>query len=274
MNVERLPPIKHFELLNEDGEILYPGLPYERLVPMWNELCNRSTMQPDDLAAIFAVFLDCNISEILRFRPEQRMHALLRAHGWLPVSILFSSLDHRANSWTPAFPTSKAESHSLTLDMGLMEFNTAGKFVMSATYVIRLYRLDQEITVGEDLTCSDTEHGFCLHLDFSMQSKQKAKKVSGVLLMLGKEDFDHKNVKSRGVAFKIDSDSELGMQARFLASFDWTRHKTDEASPVCEGSVPIARLPNDYISSTRRLTLDMCKHLSNFNLIYDVTDTC
>lgn len=97
-----------------------------RFCRVWNELAERSTTKPEDVAGIMAAMLNLSSGEILAFKdPEDRMKALLKSQSELPRSLLGAAA-MTEKDWIAHFPDSRTANLTMDWSKGTMTVTKDG----------------------------------------------------------------------------------------------------------------------------------------------------
>ncbi|KAI4196610.1 MAG: hypothetical protein LQ350_006433 [Teloschistes chrysophthalmus] len=101
-----MPAVRQTDVIaNQSRDLLSD--PTNSFMKMWNQLCSRSTSKPEDIHGIMANILDFSAEEVLALPLQDRMKAILRAHGSLPASLIYNNgrkLRDPTCRWVPLYP--------------------------------------------------------------------------------------------------------------------------------------------------------------------------
>lgn len=96
-----LPSLRLAKYYSEQGRVMPNASLFSQA---WNSLVNRSTTKFEDLPAILAVMMENSAEEVLGLAKGDRMKALLRGEGHLPLASLYQPNTSTGGQWEPEIP--------------------------------------------------------------------------------------------------------------------------------------------------------------------------
>ena len=202
-----------------------------RFVTAWNDLATRTTTKSQDVAGILAALLHFSAGEILQLKGDERVQALLKAHYYLPVSLLFHLSPHKSRAGLLELPDSNSVTWKLNEKQGRMKITNTG-FVITDSLRLLFCEIDipdQAVFYLHDvrndshvlIRCEEAPHG---------KSVAKADTRRAFLL----DDESTLSSWSKGIVLEVIEDCEHGLSVKLESSLCWR----SQAPMECQSSVP------------------------------------
>ena len=232
----------------------------DRFSSVWNELSERSTTQPEDVAAILAALLNLSAGEILALQsPRDRMRALLKSQTTLPLAILAVTQMAPGSSrdWVPMFPSSDSTT-KISQPTQMMRVTDNG-FILEDLPILHAPQEADFPLCGEVFVCdrSNSQRRFCFN------SQSGTAPALGPILLYLSGVRNSMNLRM-GRCFEVVKHDEDGLHVRMGDTFA-VQNLSDHDCLAMDGEQQNWYHVEDWQASTlprqTRLIIDVSKYL-------------